>query len=128
MKFKDWIVFTESIDPQQIINAALAARKNSNCNQTRFEDCKELAQQTLEILKRAGIQVHLSAGTFQTNKESWDHSWLIIMNRWVLDPAVSQFPNIDTKTPGIYYSHPSWDGNKYKDRYYRKKPIAKIAI
>lgn len=132
MKFRDWMVLAEGIDPQQVINAALVARKTSGvCDRARFGDCKEISEETVKILSRAGIQARLSGGTFITkpdDNESWDHSWVLVMNRWVLDPTIDQFfsdldVDMKTKTPGVYYSHPSWDGNIYRDRYYRAKAI-----
>ena len=137
MKFKDWIIFSESIDPQQVVNAALTARKHGGiCNRSHFGDCKELSEETLKLLKQLGIPARLSGGTFTTNisdKQSWDHSWIVVSGRWILDVTIDQFfsdldEDMILKQPGIYYSHPSWDGNTYKDRYYRSAPIAKINL
>ena len=136
MKFQDWMVLIEGVDPQQIINAALVAREQGVCDRTHFSDCKTISEKTVKILQHAGIQARLSNGTFITKSkknESWDHSWIIIMNRWILDVTIDQFHseldnNIKTKTPGIYYSHPSWDGNNYKDRYFRAKSIATLDL
>jgi hypothetical protein len=137
MKFLDWLSLVESVDPQQVIDAALAARKNGGiCDRAHFGDCKEISQATLQMLQKVGIQARLTGGTFITkpkDDESWDHSWLIINNKWILDPTVDQFfsdldVDMHTKTPGIYYSHPNWDGNSLKSRYYRSKPIARIQL
>jgi hypothetical protein len=131
MKFRDWIVLIESIDPQQIINAALVARKQGNCDRVHFSACKAILEETLAILMRAGISARISSGTFTTKKnESWDHSWIVV-GKWILDPTVDQFKTdsaIKTKSPGIYYSHPSWDGNHLRERYFHSKPIAKINL
>jgi hypothetical protein len=137
MKFKDWMILAEGIDPQQIINAAMVARKSVGvCDRAHFGDCKEISEHTVEVLKRAGIECRLSGGTFTTNlkdNSSWDHSWVVVANRWILDATIDQFfkdldVDMKTKSPGIYYSHPSWDGNVYKDRYFRFKSKVKLDL
>lgn len=137
MKFKDWILFAESIDPQHVVNAALSARKQGKiCDRAHFGDCKEISEETLKILKRAGIPARMSGGTFITNlenKDSWDHSWVVVSGKWILDPTIDQFfsdldEDMILKQPGVYYSHPSWDGNTLSNRYFRSKPIAKLDL
>lgn len=137
MKFLDWLVLVEGANPQQVINAALEARKTGGvCNRAHFGDCMAISEDTIKILTSLGIPARLTGGTFITNPkedDSWDHSWIIVNNRWILDVTIDQFfseldVDMHTKTPGIYYSHPSWDGNVYKSRYFRREPIAKVKI
>lgn len=132
MKFRDWIILAEGVDPQKVIDAALVARKTSGvCDRAHFGDCKAISEETVKALLKTGIQARITGGTFITKpkeNESWDHSWILVMDRWILDPTIDQFfSEIDvdmrTKTPGVYYSNPSWDGNVYKNRYYRAKSI-----
>jgi DNA polymerase III alpha subunit len=64
MKFLDWLSLVESVDPQQVIDAALAARKNGGiCDRAHFGDCKEISQATLQMLQKVGIQARLTDGT-----------------------------------------------------------------
>lgn len=137
MKFQDWLILIENADPQQVVNAALVARKSGGvCNRAQFGDCKAISEEAVKVLQHAGIQARLSGGTFITNvddNQSWDHSWVVVMNRWIFDPTIDQFfseldVDMRTKTPGVYYSHPSWDGNGYKNRYFRAKPIASLDL
>ena len=137
MRFSDWKLLVESLDPQQIVNTALQVRKLKGvCTRAKFGDCKELSEELMKMLLRQGVQARMSGGTFITkpkDDESWEHSWLVINNRWVLDVTIDQFfsdldVDMHTKTPGIYFSHPNWDGNVYKDRYYRARSLGKIQM
>lgn len=127
LDFTHWLYLTESLDPQQVINAAILGRKNGGiCDRAHFGDCQDIMKETMVVLRRAGIQAYESGGTFITNlanNDSWEHSWVQV-GKHILDPTVDQFfsdldVDMHTKTPGIYYSNPQWDGNELRNRYQR---------
>ncbi len=118
-------MFLGKVEPNQIVDIALRARKEigiEGC--AKFGDCKEVCEKLVTLLEETKIPARLAGGMFTTNiddDEKWDHSWVIVNNN-ILDPTIDQFfspldIDMDVKTEGVYFSHPSWDGPKYVERY-----------
>jgi hypothetical protein len=121
----DFRTFLEGIvDPKQVVSAALKARSDDKICRARFGDCRSTATATVKYLNEMGIPAKLAGGQFITNPaedEEWDHSWVQV-GQYILDPTVDQFfssldVDMETKTPGVYYSHPLWDGSGLAKRY-----------
>jgi len=109
------------LSPQEIVNITVQARKNIEiCERAKFGDCGDAAKETVKLLNSGKIE----SGYFVynlPNEEQSEHSWIRI-GRYVLDPTIDQFfsdldVDLETKTYGIYFSHPSWDGDWLLNRY-----------
>lgn len=118
------LVRQSSIDffDQKVVDAALKARKQINCDRAIFGDCLDVSKRTIVILSEIGISAKLEGGQFITNfddDEEWDHSWVVVDDE-ILDPTVDQFfssldVDLVTTIPGIYYS--SIDDDWLRERY-----------
>lgn len=132
MQFRD---FFENQKVNLIVSLAKQARQIYGiCDRAKFGDCNDTVKETLILLKQYGIQAKSQGGYFITNPnsvavwpgeedeptpEEWEHTWISIQDdakKDILDPTIDQFySSLDfdlmTKAPGIYYSHPLWDGD-----------------
>lgn len=118
-------LFFENISAESIVQACQKARRDYGIKKcSTFGDCKDVSQEVSKILKSLGITARLVGGYFLANRnygEEYEHSWLMTDN-FILDPTIDQFfspldEDLVTKTFGIYFSHPEWDGDKYSNRY-----------
>jgi hypothetical protein len=106
-----------------VVQAAIKARKNLGIKCARFGDCNDVSKTVAQLLKRSGIPAKWTGHYFDNGDNGYtDHSWVVVDGKWILDPTIDQFfssldEDMDTKIPGVYYSHPEWDGNKYVKRY-----------
>lgn len=119
--------FLESMqfDPQSVVQAAIRARADEDITaRASFGDCKATCVRLASLLRAAGIPAQLKGGQFVCNPNNeihYDHSWLVVSSD-ILDPTVDQFFSdldfdLSTQTPGVYFSHPEWDGDWLTDRY-----------
>ncbi|KKN96730.1 hypothetical protein LCGC14_0163740 [marine sediment metagenome] len=122
-------MLTESIT-DATIDLAKQARKQFVCDVAQFGDCSETAEGLVKLLRAKGIQAKIQGGQFITvtgdrpgfeELEEWDHTWVIVGSH-ILDPTVDQFTStldvdLYTSEGGVYYSHPSVDGDELKSRY-----------
>ena len=115
---------------KKIISAVLQIRASEGIQRCTFGDCNDICDKTLIALKKLHIPARRQSGQFITNpnppdtdeEETWDHTWIVIENNYIFDPTVDQFfssldVDLITKQPGIYYSHPDWDGDWLVKRY-----------
>ena len=127
-----------ALNPHEIVQLALRARDEYGiCERAQFGDCKDTSQGLVNLLQERGLHARVTGSQFiygydnnpayegddeeASPHSSNDHSW-VMLNGWILDPTVDQFfsdmdVDLVTKTPGVYFSHPQWDGPKYVNRY-----------
>lgn len=122
----------EAIAAEPVVQAALRARSGEGIRCARFGDCKAAATATVALLRQEGIPAKLVHGRFVSatgdapgfeERTEWDHSWVEVSGD-ILDPTVDQFfseldEDMILETPGVYYSHPRWDGDWLVSRYER---------
>lgn len=122
-------LFLENLDPSSIVDIAQQARQEAGIVRcAKFGDCNDVCDLTVKLLKQRKIKAKRVGGYFWTGEENGDieHSWIIVDN-FILDPTIDQFfstldVDMHTEVPGIYYSHPDWDGDVYVNRY-NKYPV-----
>lgn len=113
--------------PSEIVAVAVAARRKYGiCDKqrARFGDCNDTARMVVQMLNKMGLQTQFQGGQFVCDPNDdlqFDHGWVLVDGQ-ILDPTVDQFfseldVDLYTKTPGVYFSHPEWDGEWLRPRY-----------
>ena len=121
MEFREYL---ETQDKKIISLTQQARQQGGICSRARFGDCNDIVARTLALLTHNGIRAKKVAGYFYCsfeNDEFYDHTWIAVGDS-ILDPTVDQFyspldVDLVTKTRGIYYSSPDWDGDWLEKRY-----------
>jgi hypothetical protein len=104
-----------------IEQAILARRLMCDGIQAVYGECGCVSFQLKKLIdsKRIrGRRVIYTQGFFRDNKDQLvDHTWLVVYG-YILDATVDQFIcGKQTKQPGVYYSHPKFDGKSLRERY-----------
>lgn len=115
--FKQFII-------KKIISTALQVREKEDITHSQFGDCNDIVVKTIAELNKLRIPARRQGGQFISNPsedEEYDHTWIVIEND-IFDPTIDQFfssldVDLITKQPGVYYSHPEWDGDWLVKRY-----------
>lgn len=110
-----------------IVWCAVKARRRyglSGLTHASFGDCNAVCKLTSSLLGQQDIDSKVRGHGFiydLSEGESFEHSYVLVDGH-ILDPTIDQFfspldVDLHTAVPGVYFSHPDWDGDWLKERY-----------